>query len=165
MPTSVQLKDRVPDLTPGNQRYAEPLSLSFGQALARYRAWCDDVAGAIAEYQGWVEQQGQTDGEQDLRVYELAELLKSERLRIALVGEFSRGKTELLNAIFFANFKQRLLPSTAGRTTMCPTELGYDENAPASIRLLPIETRKTSTTISEYKATPVHWTTIHILRP
>ncbi len=137
----------------------------FAQALARYRAWCDDVAAAIGEYQTWVEQQGETDGEQDLRVYELAQNLKSERLRIALVGEFSRGKTELLNAIFFSGFKQRLLPAAAGRTTMCPTELRYDEETPPCVRLLPIETRKTPTTITEYKATPVHWTTIHILRP
>ena len=138
---------------------------NFAQSLARYRAWCDDVSAAIIEYQEWVERQGGADGEQDLRVYELAEGLKSERLRIALVAEFSRGKTELLNAIFFSSFKQRLLPSAAGRTTMCPTELRYDESLPASIRLLPIETRKTATTITEYKATPVHWTTIHILRP
>lgn len=137
----------------------------FAQALARYRSWCDDVAAAIGEYQSWVEQQGRADGEQDLRIYELAESIKSERLRIALVAEFSRGKTELLNAIFFSSFKQRLLPSAAGRTTMCPTELCFDEGAPPSVRLLPIETRKTATTITEYKSTPVHWTTIHILRP
>jgi hypothetical protein len=137
----------------------------LAESLARHRAWCNDVAAAIGEYQEWVDQQGESDGEQDLRVYELAEQLKSERLQIALVGEFSRGKTELLNAIFFSNFKQRLLPSAAGRTTMCPTELGFDENQAASVRLLPIETRKTPTTITEYKATPVHWTTVHILRP
>ena len=140
-------------------------SASFADSLARYRSWCDDVAIAIGEYQTWVEEQGGSDGEQDLRVYELADQLKSERLQVALVGEFSRGKTELLNAIFFSSFKQRLLPTAAGRTTMCPTELHFDESQPASVRLLPIETRKTPTTIAEYKITPVHWTTIHILRP
>ena len=146
-------------------RVEQKPSADFADSLGRYRAWCDDVAAAIGEYQNWVEDQGSTDGEQDLRVYELAEHLKSERLQLALVGEFSRGKTELLNAIFFSSFKQRLLPSAAGRTTMCPTELCFDENQPASVRLLPIETRKTPTTIAEYKITPVHWTTIHILRP
>jgi hypothetical protein len=137
----------------------------FADSLARYRAWCDDVAAAIGEYQTWAEEQGEADGEQDLRVYELAESLGAERLQLALVGEFSRGKTELLNAIFFSSFKQRLLPSAAGRTTMCPTELRFEESQPPSVRLLPIETRKTATTITEYKATPVHWTTIHIIRP
>jgi len=159
--------DRASIKAQGNADHTrgKPTGANFAQALGRYRAWCDDVAAAIAEYQGWVEQQGETDGEQDLRVYELAESLKSERLQIALVAEFSRGKTELLNAIFFSNFKQRLLPSAAGRTTMCPTELRFDETVPACLRLLPIETRKTATTIAEYKATPVHWTTVHIVRP
>jgi hypothetical protein len=137
----------------------------FATALDRYRSWCQELAAAIVDYQTWVEQQGAHDGEQDLRVYELAESVKAERLQIAIVGELSRGKTELLNALFFANFKQRLLPSAAGRTTMCPTELCYEEQTPPCVRLLPIETRKTATTISEYKATPVHWTTIHILKP
>jgi hypothetical protein len=98
----------------------------FATALDRYRSWCQELAAAIVDYQTWVEQQGAHDGEQDLRVYELAESVKAERLQIAIVGELSRGKTELLNALFFANFKQRLLPSAAGRTTMCPTELCYE---------------------------------------
>jgi hypothetical protein len=136
----------------------------FTTALARYRAWCDDLAVAIADYQSWIEQQGQLDGEQDLRVYELIDALKDERLTIALVGEVSRGKTELLNALFFSNFKQRLLPSAAGRTTMCPTELRYDDGSAASVKLLPIETRKTAMSIAEYRSTPVHWTTLHILK-
>ncbi|MBI3547068.1 MAG: dynamin family protein [Gammaproteobacteria bacterium] len=137
---------------------------SFSQNLANFKRWRDDLAQAIADYQAWVEQQGLCDGEQDLRVYELVETLKSDKLTIALVAEFSRGKSELLNAIFFADYKQRLLPSSAGRTTMCPTELCYDEKDGPCIKLLPIETRKTALTISEYKRTPVHWTTIHILK-
>jgi hypothetical protein len=161
-----QLNRAIPAQEDGTDRRRDKKPRAdFADSLARYRAWCDDVAAAIGEYQNWVEEQGGSDGEQDLRVYELAEKLKSERLQLALVGEFSRGKTELLNAIFFSSFKQRLLPAAAGRTTMCPTELRFDENQPASVRLLPIETRKTPTTISEYKITPVHWTTIHILRP
>jgi len=132
--------------------------------LSHFRRWREELAQAIADYQAWVEQQGLADGEQDLRVYELVESLKSDRLTVALVAEFSRGKTELLNSIFFADYKQRLLPSAAGRTTMCPTELRWDEKDGACVKLLPIETRKTALTISEYRRTPVHWTTIHILK-
>src|SRR5262249_24414382 len=154
-----QLIEREPIPSRSNTGISSPQKSTpadFAHALAQYHTLCEDVAAAIIEYQHWIERQGtEADGEQDFRVYELAENLQSERLRIALVGEFSRGKTELLNAIFFSNFRQRLLPSAAGRTTMCPTELRYDENIPPSIRLLPIETRKTATTITEYKATPV----------
>ena len=145
-------------------RNAKTLPDGFSRQLAHFKRWRDDLAQAISDYQTWVERQGFSDGEQDLRVYELIETLQSDKLTVALVAEFSRGKTELLNAIFFADYKQRLLPSAAGRTTMCPTELRWDEKDGPCVKLLPIETRKTALTISEYKRTPVHWTTIHILK-
>jgi len=47
--------------------------------------------------------------------------------------------------------RQRLLPSSAGRTTMCPTELLWDPSRPPSIRLLPIETRAKEASVAEYK--------------
>ena len=133
-------------------------------SLKQYKDWRQELAAAISEYQQWVEQQDDPDAEQDLRVYELIESLKQDKITIAFTGEFSRGKTELLNAIFFSDYRQRILPSSAGRTTMCPTEILYDDKEAPYIKLLPIETRKTSQSISEYKNTPVHWTTIHILK-
>ena len=157
----------VPSSTPRApvQVAADATGKAFSQRLRAYKAWRDELSDAIRAYQSWIEGQGYTDGAEDLRTYELIEEIQSDKLTVALAGEFSRGKTELLNAIFFADFKQRLLPSGAGRTTMCPTELSYNEKEGASIRLLPIETRKTSLAIAEYKRTPIHWTTLHILKP
>jgi hypothetical protein len=133
---------------------------SLARRLSAYKRWCEGLAETIREYQHWMEKNGLADGAEDLRVYELMDMLRSDKLTVALVAEFSRGKTELINAIFFADTKQRLLPSEAGRTTMCPTELLYDEKLAPCIRLLPIETRASSTTIAEYKRTPVQWTTL-----
>ena len=147
------------------QAVAPMANKAFTQRLRAYKTWRDDLSDAIRSYQSWIESQGYTDGVEDLRTYELIEEIQSDKLTVAMAGEFSRGKTELLNAIFFAEFKQRLMSSGAGRTTMCPTELGYNEKEEASIRLLPIETRKTSLAIAEYKRTPIHWTTLHILKP
>jgi hypothetical protein len=133
---------------------------SLSRRLTAYRRWCEGLADTIREYQHWMEQNGLANGAEDLRVYELMDMLRSDKLTVALVAEFSRGKTELINAIFFADTKQRLLPSAPGRTTMCPTELLYDDKLEPCIRLLPIETRASSTTIAEYKRTPVQWTTL-----
>ena len=47
----------------------------------------------------------------DLKVQQLLERLQQDKLVVAFVAEFSRGKSELINAIFFADFGQRLLPS------------------------------------------------------
>jgi Dynamin family len=132
----------------------------FGKRLGEYKHWRDELVELITEYQTWIESQGLSTGEDDLRIYELIENLKSDKLTVAMVAEFSRGKTELINAIFFADYKQRLLPSEAGRTTMCPTELLYDEKQPPSLRLLPIESRKNVQSIAELKRAPIQWTTL-----
>jgi len=89
----------------------------------------------------------------------LLSTINDDKLHIAFVAEFSRGKSELINATFFGQLGKRVLPSSAGRTTMCPTELMYDVGTAPSIRLLPIETRENSTTISEYKGFVEEWQT------
>jgi hypothetical protein len=87
----------------------------------------------------------------------LLERLREDKLNVAFVAEFSLGKSELINAIFFADYGQRLLPSSAGRTTICPTELLYDASKPTSISMLPIETRASDATTPEYKRHPDEW--------
>ena len=57
----------------------------------------------------------------------LRQRMLADKLVVAFVAEFSRGKSELINAIFFADTGRRILPATPGRTTMCPVELGWDE--------------------------------------
>ena len=76
---------------------------------------------------------------------------------VAFVAEFSRGKSELINAIFFAGYGRRIMPASAGRTTMCPTELGYDADVAPCLRLLPIETRLQSQALTEWRAVPEKW--------
>ncbi len=135
---------------------------TLGRRLGDYKKWRDDLIIVISRYHGWLQEEGLTKGEDDLCIFELIEALRSDKLTVAMVGEFSRGKSELINAIFFADYKQRLLPTEAGRTTMCPVELQYDENHPPCIELLPIETRKSSETIAEYKRSPTHWATVSL---
>ena len=60
----------------------------------------------------------------------------------------------------FAEYGQRILPSAAGRTTMCPTELMYDASFAPSIRLLPIETRAENLSTSDYRDQPAAWTVL-----
>ncbi len=76
----------------------------------------------------------------DLRLQYLLERLHDDKLTVAFVAEFSRGKSELINAIFFGDHGDRILPSSAGRTTMCPTELQWSKGATPELRLLPIRT-------------------------
>ncbi|MFN2308235.1 MAG: dynamin family protein [Gammaproteobacteria bacterium] len=133
----------------------------FGLRMRAYAAWKAGVLQALEEFQRWLDARGLSESEDDLRLYETLEALRKDRLTLAFVAEFSRGKTELINAIFFAHYGQRLLPSEAGRTTMCPSELFYDrETGQAYLRLLPIETRREERSISDYKTDHHQWVSL-----
>ena len=135
----------------------------FTDQMQAYGHWRGDLVKAVTKYQRWLEANNMSSPEAELRIFELIETLKSDRLTIAFVAEFARGKTELINAIFFSEYDRRLLPSEAGRTTMCPTELFYDSEANQSyIRLLPIETRLEDVSIQEHKKEPINWTTVEL---
>ena len=88
--------------------------------------------------------------------------LSGEKLMVAFVAEFSRGKSELINAIFFSDKGRRMMPASAGRTTMCPVELGYDAQDPVGLSLLPIETRLEAASLAEYRMQAQAWTWIEL---
>lgn len=120
-------------------------------------AWRDALATSIDKLRRWLAA-GQLLDEDGARRLDVAQdRLSGDNLVIAVVAEFSRGKSELINAMFFADYGRRILPSAAGRTTMCPTELMYDESLPPCIRALPIETRARLGNTSDFKRAAVEW--------
>ncbi|AZN37376.1 dynamin family protein [Iodobacter ciconiae] len=125
-----------------------------------YSTWRAKLTQSISQLARWLTEQDLEDAQSNLRISQLIEKLRDDKLNIAFVAEFSRGKSELINAIFFAHYGKRILPSSAGRTTMCPTELLYDASREPSIQLLPIETRLQNVTTSEYRRYPEEWKTI-----
>ncbi|MFZ2971484.1 MAG: dynamin family protein [Ferribacterium limneticum] len=136
--------------------------MSLANQFAAYTAWRSRLATYIAELQGWLNNNELSDAQSDLRLTQLLERLREDRLNVAFVAEFSRGKSELINAIFFADYGNRMLPSSAGRTTMCPTELLFDGNKLPCIELLPIQTRASNSSVSEYKRFADEWTKISL---
>ena len=134
--------------------------MTLSQQFVAYSEWRSQLSNGLSAYRKWLSENELSDAQTDLRMGQLLEKLHEDRLHVAFVAEFSRGKTELINAIFFADYGSRMLPSTAGRTTMCPTELMYDPAKPPSIELLPIQTRETNASISEYKHLPKKWATV-----
>lgn len=130
------------------------------QDFKEYSAWRQGVVAALQNYRTFVGQAELSDPASDQRFNRVLARLADDKLSIAFVAEFSRGKSELINSIFFADYGQRILPSSAGRTTMCPTELMYDASIPPCIRLLAIETRAESKSTSEFKSQPDQWTVL-----
>ena len=132
------------------------------QEVAHYQEWRTQMISGIESYKSWLDTNGYADIQQSLRIYDLIENLRNDRMTLAFLAEFSRGKTELINAMFFSDFKQRLLPSNVGRTTMCPTEIFHDPADEPYIRLLPIETRKRQDSVSALKRQPVEWIKVRL---
>lgn len=138
------------------------MSNTLEQQITDYQQWREQLAGAISDYRNWLELTGASDGMQDLRLYDMAQSVKNDRLVLAFVAEFARGKTETINALFFSDFKSRLLPCDPGRTTMCPTEIFWDGNEEPYVKLLPIETRKRDDGLAYLKTNPSEWTKLRL---
>ncbi len=140
-----------------------PLATQF----EAYSRWRRHLSGAVGELHQWLKSQGLADGQTAQAISQIRTRLNEDKLVLAFVAEFSRGKSELINAVFFSGYGQRLLPSTAGRTTMCPTELLHDPSQPPSLRLLPIETRLQRTSVTDLKNVPQEWVSLplDITRP
>jgi len=130
------------------------------QDLQQYGAWRTGVAASLDSYGNALREAGLIDAAGEQVLARALGRLRDDRLSVAFVAEFSRGKTELINALFFADYGQRILPSSAGRTTMCPTELLWDAQLPPCVRLLPIETRAGQLSTGDYRDDPAAWTVL-----
>lgn len=122
--------------------------------LATWRAAVEGRVGALARA---LAEQDLLDDAGPAALAALRERLACDQLVLAFVAEFSRGKSELINAIFFADAGRRVLPATPGRTTMCPVELRFDAAQPPRLALLPIETRLRGLSLAELRPRDVHW--------
>jgi len=131
--------------------------MTLAHQFAAYAEWRSRLSANIGQFQTWLSDNDLSDAQSDMRLSQLLERLREDRLNVAFVAEFSRGKSELINAIFFADYGSRILPSSAGRTTMCPTELLYDPRKTPRIELLPIQTRAANGSVSEYRRYPEEW--------
>ncbi|MGB4811502.1 MAG: dynamin family protein [Methylophilaceae bacterium] len=139
-----------------------PIATSLSGKITEYSIWRANLISAIDEYIDWLGYESKIDSIQELRLYDIKENLKHDQLILAFLAEFSTGKTELINALFFSDYNQRLLPSAPGRTTMCPTEIFWDDREEPSIRLLPIETRVKDDSLAYLKTTPDVWYKIRL---
>ncbi|WP_323000899.1 dynamin family protein [Denitromonas sp.] len=126
--------------------------------FSEYSRWRATAARTVGQLRHWLSQNEIGDAQGDLRLQYVLDRLGEDKLTVAFVAEFSRGKSELINALFFSDYGNRVLPSSAGRTTMCPTELQWSEGDTPQIRLLPIDTRKEHATVGELKRFPDMWT-------
>ena len=133
-----------------------PPSRAFETSLAALAHWRNETAARLSALRRWAVAGRLIDEQAAARLEHLEQRLASERLTIAFVAEQSRGKSELINALFFAEQGARLLPASGGKI-ICPVEILWDPSRRPSIRLLPIETRETARALREYHGALDEW--------
>lgn len=134
------------------------MSTSFNEQFEQHGTWRREFALRLKLLAEWMKDHELLDASLEERLRLLETQVRADKVMVAFVAEFSRGKSELINAIFFAGYGRRIMPASAGRTTMCPTEMGYDADVPPCLRLLPIETRLQPQALMEWRMAPEKWT-------
>jgi Dynamin family len=137
-------------------------SPSFNEEFDSHGVWRREFALRLKLLSEWMRDHELLDSAVEERLQRLENQMRSDKVMVAFVAEFSRGKSELINSIFFASYGRRIMPASAGRTTMCPTELGWDAEVPPCLRLLPIESRLQPQALMEWRAAPEKWTRIDL---
>lgn len=130
---------------------------SFNEQFEQHGAWRREFARQLRQLGDWMTTHELMDAAVQERLQRLEDQVRTDKVMVAFVAEFSRGKSELINAIFFADYGRRIMPASAGRTTMCPTELGYDPSVAPCLRLLPIDTRLQLKSLAEWRLKPDRW--------
>ena len=138
------------------------MGTSFNEQFDQHAVWRRNFALRLKLLSEWLKDNDLLDSAVEERLRRLETQIRSDKVMVAFVAEFSRGKSELINAIFFAGYKRRIMPASAGRTTMCPTELGYDADIPPCLRLLPIETRLHPQPLMEWRMATEKWTRVDL---
>lgn len=136
--------------------------MSFNQNFDQHSHWRRVFSRDLQHLADWLKQHDLLDAVVADQLEALKRRVQDDKVMVAFVAEFSRGKSELINALFFSGYGQRIMPASAGRTTMCPTELGYDPELPPTLRLLPIETRTQPRALTDWRDQPTAWETIEL---
>ncbi len=138
------------------------MATSFNEQFDQHGTWRREFALRLKLLGEWMKDHDLLDAAVEERLHRLETQVRADKVMVAFVAEFSRGKSELINAIFFAGYGRRIMPASAGRTTMCPTEMGYDAEVPPCLRLLPIETRLQPQSLMEWRMVPEKWTRVDL---
>ncbi|MBI4192732.1 MAG: hypothetical protein HY525_19640 [Betaproteobacteria bacterium] len=132
------------------------------QRIAQFTDWRVKLVTAIDEFRSWQDTYGHADIEQTLRIYDLVEGLRNDRMRLAFLGESAEDKIGLINALLFSDLPGGLLPLGPGSELLCATEIFHDPGEAPFVRVLPMDTRKRPESIAALRRSPIEWITMRL---
>lgn len=137
------------------------MSNRLEQRIAQFTEWRDRLVANVDEFRSWQDTYGQADIEQTLRIYDLVEGLRNDRIRLAFFGASTAHKTDLINALLFSDRPEGLLPREPGGD-YCAMEIFHDPNEAPYVRVLPIDSRKRNESIAALRRNTIEWVTMRV---
>ncbi len=128
--------------------------------LANLQSWRYGVTTQIVRVADFLRAHGYSNGETEKTFDHLTKVANSARVNIVLIAEAGRGKSELINALFFSDIGRRLLPSGEKHATRCITEVRFDRERRTGLRLLPIESREAPRRFADIYEDDSEWTEV-----
>jgi predicted GTPase len=128
--------------------------------LATLHSWRHGVSTQIARVADFVREHGYYNAELERSFESMTTRASRESVVVILVAEAGRGKSELINAMFFTDLGRRLLPSGVLRATRCITEVRFDRTRKTGVSLLPIESREAPRRFRDLYDDESEWRTI-----
>ena len=130
------------------------------ERLAELQSWRFGLSGQITRVTDFLRTHDFLTPNLDAALNDALANVTAQNVTVAFIAEAGRGKSELINALFFADLGRRLLPSGPGKGTRCVTELRFDRDVQTSVRLLPIETRESPKSLDELLKDESLWRSI-----
>ena len=128
----------------------------------RRQAWRTGIGLRLRLLERWAQTHALIEPENADRIAGILTGLSGDTLSLGFVGEISRGKSELINAIFFGTDSHPVLPVGPGPTTLCPTEIRFQAQSAPSLQLLPIQTTEDSRPLLAWQEQPESWTHVEL---
>jgi hypothetical protein len=129
--------------------------------LANLQSWRYGVTTQIARVADFLRENQYSNRETEALFDALTAKANRASVTVIFVAEAGRGKSELINALFFGDLGRRLLPSGILHATRSITEVRFDRTRPTGLSLLPIETREAAQRFADIYADETQWR--HIL--
>ena len=137
--------------------------MSFNEQFDQDGAWRQEFAGRLKLLTKWMDKKSLLNVAVEERLIRLGGQARADKTVVVFVGDCSSGKSELINAIFFAEYGPSFMPSGSGRATRCPIEMGFESGLAPTLRLLPIETRLAPHTLMEWRLVQAKWLEIDLV--
>lgn len=133
------------------------MGFSFNSEFDQFGQWRENFAGQITMLGQWLTHHGLADAAVQDYLQQIQQQLSERGVRVGFVAESRRGKSKLINAVFFTHYGRQIIKSHPLGATLCPIELGWDAQQGACLRLLPIETREQPLSLAHWRSHPSIW--------